>query len=442
MAESSRYTLVLLVNLLGGAKETSIPSFLKYSPFLRIIFSPMYKHLAVFSLVVLSLSLKAQDTNTVMFYNLLQYPEEKPERISYLKTILDEISPEVFMVCELSNNAGSINILTQALNTNGESRYQRASFWDDGDFNNMMYYDQNKYKLIFQDTIASTPRFATVYSLLDNSTKGGDSIILNFIVVHLKAGRDDASARGTAAKKIRRYIDQEMDGENIFLAGDFNIYSPKEAAFQTFTNSGVTRFNDPIDKIGEWSNSMTFAEYHTQSTRVNNFGGGSSGGMDDRFDWILTTNDILKGENKVTYIENSYKAYGNDGSHFNMAINSGTNSAVSGKMAEALHEMSDHLPVIMKVSIEKPNSIRQESSTTKVRIGGYHGKIHVNLPGSTEPVDIAVYDVNGKCVERCSDGKILPNWESTGTFINGIYVVRVTVNEEIVTRKVVLAGLN
>ena len=43
--------------------------------------------------------------------------------------------------------------------------------------------------------------------------------------------------------------------------------------------------------------------------------------------------------------KNSYIVLGNDGAHFNQAINSGTNSAVSEEMADALHAASDHLPV-------------------------------------------------------------------------------------------------
>ena len=47
----------------------------------------------------------------------------------------------------------------------------------------------------------------------------------------------------------------------------------------------------------------------------------------------------------MNYVDDTYIAFGNDGQHFNQAINSGTNSAVSQAMADALHAASDHLPV-------------------------------------------------------------------------------------------------
>ena len=47
---------------------------------------------------------------------------------------------------------------------------------------------------------------------------------------------------------------------------------------------------------------------------------GASGGLDDRFDFILYSDDVLNGTNGVNYIPNSCKSIGNDGNHFNIAI--------------------------------------------------------------------------------------------------------------------------
>jgi hypothetical protein len=66
--------------------------------------------------------------------------------------------------------------------------------------------------------------------------------------------------------------------------------------------------------------------------------------MDDRFDQILTSYALHDGEG-LDYIGGSYISYGNDGYHFNTAINSGTNYAVGATIANALHEAADHLPV-------------------------------------------------------------------------------------------------
>lgn len=393
-------------------------------------------------MAVLSLFCKAQDTSKVMLYNLLQFPDEKPERISFLKTIVQEVKPEILMVCELSSNAGSISILTQALNVNGTSSYQRASFWDDGSLNNMLYYDKELYKLIGQDTIDCSPRFATVYSLLKRTSEAGDSIVLNFIVVHLKAGNSDAAARGVAANKIRRYVDQEMNGENTFLAGDFNIYSPKEAAFQTFTQKGGARFNDPIDAIGEWSNTLSYAKVHTQSTRTANFGGGSSGGMDDRFDWILATKDVLTGENKVSYVDGSYEAFGNDGVHFNKAINSGGNSAVSATMAKALHEMSDHLPVVMELSLEVPNSIKDVEQLYRITARTHRRRVVLESSVLFKGAKVDIFDLNGRNILSAIWAPQIPIWESSEILQSGVYLVKVSFENKIIVRKLIIDPAN
>ena len=113
-------------------------------------------------------------------------------------------------------------------------------------------------------------------------------------------------------------------------------------------NNGGRLF-DPIDRIGNWHNNSSFSDVHTQSPRTTSFGGGANGGMDDRFDWLFVSESILNTQSRMVYIDDSYTAFGNDGNHFNNAINSGNNFSVSEQIADALHDASDHLPVYMDV---------------------------------------------------------------------------------------------
>lgn len=56
----------------------------------------------------------------------------------------------------------------------------------------------------------------------------------------------------------------------------------------------------------------------------------------------------------IEYVENSYRAYGNDGNHFNLSVNEGDNDSVSSNVADALFYASDHLPVIANfISVKK-----------------------------------------------------------------------------------------
>jgi hypothetical protein len=63
----------------------------------------------------------------------------------------------------------------------------------------------------------------------------------------------------------------------------------------------------------------------------------------------------------LIYKPGSYVIYGNDGKHFNKAINKPKNRVVSPEMAEALYEASDHLPVVI-------NLVPQDESLTKDRL--------------------------------------------------------------------------
>ncbi len=104
---------------------------------------------------------------------------------------------------------------------------------------------------------------------------------------------------------------------------------------------------------GEWHANVTYENIHTQSTRSStNSGccGGSTGGLDDRFDFLLINNNLKNGLEGAQYVAGSYKAIGNDGNHFNKSIiESPTNSSVPAAVNTALFNMSDHLPVVMKV---------------------------------------------------------------------------------------------
>jgi len=78
-----------------------------------------------------------KDTLTVMFYNLLNYPDGRndcggnlqiPTRTDSLKKILQYIKPDALMVCELQNSGGADRILDSALNVNGITYYAKATF--------------------------------------------------------------------------------------------------------------------------------------------------------------------------------------------------------------------------------------------------------------------------------------------------------------------------
>ena len=93
---------------------------------------------------------------------------------------------------------------------------------------------------------------------------------------------------------------------------------------------------------------VQYTLYHTQSPRTSQFGGGASGGMDDRFDYILFSDSLMQ-SNRTFVLKETYKAIGNDGNHYDKAINIAPNTAVTQEIADALHDASDHLPVVVDI---------------------------------------------------------------------------------------------
>ena len=107
-------------------------------------------------------------------------------------------------------------------------------------------------------------------------------------------------------------------------------------------------FNDPINQSGEWHNNWNYADIHTQSTRTANLpDGGSTGGMDDRFDFMLISDDLLDGA--LSYVPDSYQSFGQDGEHYNVSMLAVKNFSIPNDINNALYYMSDHLPVLMQL---------------------------------------------------------------------------------------------
>ncbi|MFN9939448.1 MAG: hypothetical protein ACK56I_08225, partial [bacterium] len=110
---------------------------------------------------------------------------------------------------------------------------------------------------------------------------------------------------------------------------------------------GQAQFVDFINREGDWSNNSNFADVHTQSPRTASFDLGVTGGMDDRFDFILGTRFVRDGSYGLQYIEDSYHTPGNDGAHFNTSILANPpNTSAPDSIIQALHDLADHLPVM------------------------------------------------------------------------------------------------
>ncbi len=173
---------------------------------------------------------------------------------------------------------------------------------------------------------------------------------------HLKASTGEANAqlRLEGALTIRDNADALGAGVRAIYVGDFNVYSNAEPAFVAMLAAGNGRAIDPFGG-GSWDDAEN-SIVHTQSPRAVASGGLVGGGLDDRFDLLLTTVQLADGSG-LAIIPGTCRTLGNDGNHYQQSINSGVNTyypgqpARSSQLANALFAASDHLPVIADLQV-------------------------------------------------------------------------------------------
>ena len=304
---------------------------------------------------ILFSSLTFSSSARIMTYNILNYQDDNQRETNYID-ILTAIEPNILIIQEILGNEGFLNFKEDVLDVLNPNQWSGANFINQSAQQDIaLYYYHDMFTLLESNVVetaqSSGTRDVIEWVLMHNSSE----VEFNIYGAHFKAssGNSNAQQRLEEATILRNHLNQLAESSFFILAGDLNIYSnnsESEPCFEMLIGSQDNnngQLFDPINRIGHWHNNSSFADVHTQSPRTSSFGGGANGGMDDRFDWLLVSAQFLDESSNLKYIENSYVTYGNDGNHFNDAINSGSNSAVSNDIAEALHDASDHLPVYM-----------------------------------------------------------------------------------------------
>ena len=327
-------------------------------------------------ILMATLFANAQDTLTVMQYNLLEYGNynsgfadcyetnnNTQRKDECIRMLLDYVKPDIFTVCEFgATQALQNDFVRHNLNINGADYWQTDNIINYAGSNiiNHIFFDSRKLGLSKHVALHTNPRDTDFYELYLKTPglAAGDTIKLICIVAHPKAGQGYESNRRALMQTAMDYVNQHYPTDNVLIMGDFNMYSANESGYrlltQTYSNPSIC-FMDPLANlggVGEWNNNSQYAAFHTQSTRSYSEECFSGGGLDDRFDFILMADEIAFSYNHLRYVQGSYKAIGNDGNHFNMSVDQGYNSAVPADLAEALYDASDHLPVTMKIAVD------------------------------------------------------------------------------------------
>ncbi|MFM2136443.1 MAG: hypothetical protein RL021_1843 [Bacteroidota bacterium] len=306
----------------------------------------------------------------LMTYNLLNYPNlstlsaDTALRNPYFRTVVAAAQPDILVTEENQSQAGVTGFLNNVMNK-AIGGFSAGTFLDGPDTDNAIFYKNSKFSFVGNNRILTDLRDINEFTLVH--LLSGDTI--RIYAVHLKASSTtaDEAQRAQEVDSLRKRTNALPAGSNFIVLGDFNLYYSTEPAYQKLlqvTPGSEGHFIDPITMTGTW-NSVSYSQYHTQSPRIRAFGGGTTGGLDDRFDLILYSNAISQ-PGGITYVSGSTTAFGNDGNHYNDSINMPPNTAVSQDVADALHNGADHIPVTILLDFENTSCPFADAGSTGI----------------------------------------------------------------------------
>lgn len=408
----------------------------------------------------LTSALKAQDTIRQMHYNLMQYStypygdctstnNSLDKKDSLLKIILNHANPDIITVNEITNTQAHVDrILQNVLNTEGVNYWKSGQLTSlsGGTLANMIYYDSRKLTMHSYYIVQTSVRDINIYKMYFNTPQlaDGDTIFYIPIIAHLKAGTSDTEERLTMIQSLMSRLNNWGISDNYVLSGDFNIYTSSEPAYQqllNYSNSAV-RFYDPIDTPGDWNNSYSYRHVHTQSTHTSGdcF---ATGGLDDRFDFILVSAQILNGYDHVKAISETYTALGQDGNHYNSSIISPSNTSIPQDIANALYNMSDHLPVMMDFLVYYPqagiNSVNNQLNISTVNPFSNQIILKIQNP-ENDDFNYMISNIEGKILKQGEFIHSNLNSEfqiETTDFQRGIYILKIYSKDKSATLKLI-----
>ncbi|MCH8034302.1 MAG: T9SS type A sorting domain-containing protein [Bacteroidetes bacterium] len=313
--------------------------------------------ISIVTILLLSAAfIHSQERVKIATYNILNYPNNTVVKNPKFKLILDNLNPDILVVQEILSQSAVNEFLNEVLS----DEFEAGTFINGPDTDNAIFFKDSLFQFISTEFIAPSqgPRYISVFKLFHKITF--DTLIIYSAHFKASSGSENELRRLNEAATLRVFTDLLPQGTDFLLVGDLNLYRSTEPAYEKLlVQDGTGNFLDPIDFPGSWHESFTYRHIHTQSTRTANLpDGGSSGGLDDRFDFILSSQSIID-QGGIDYVEDSYWAYGNDGEHFNVAIIISP-YPISQQMAFDLHDVSDHLPVVAEFDFGVVSGVEDE----------------------------------------------------------------------------------
>lgn len=337
--------------------------------------------LTVAVLAVLSAVPPAQALRVVN-YNILNYPGSSgTARAPYYRTILAPLGADVIVTQEM-NSGGPTQFLSEVLEVMEPGQWATVPFIDGNDTDASLFYKPAKVQFLGQGAFYPNPanllRYVHSYRLLPVGYTSA-AAVLRIYTAHLKASTGYESQRLAECTGIRDSMNTMPAATHALMTGDLNFYTQAaEPGYAKLLESQANNIGRVYDMLpgGAWHDGASFAPYHTQSTCKDGTcaSGAATGGMDDRFDFILPTYSLGTGQG-LAVIPNTCVAVGNDGLHLNKNITDTPVLPEGAAYATALKLTSDHLPV--RVDLQLPAQIMTDPALA-------FGTVIVGAPALTQ----------------------------------------------------------
>jgi endonuclease/exonuclease/phosphatase family metal-dependent hydrolase len=404
-------------------------------------------------LLLISIPVFSQENVRIMTYNLLNYPDiDSAVRNPRFRTVIRSAAPDILVVQEMTNQAGMDGFLSNVMNAYG-SVYSAGTFIDGPDTDNGIFFRTSKIRFISNTRIRTALRDINMFTVIHINFPADT---LRIFSVHLKAssGAANENLRAAEVDSLRKFTSALSANSNYMVVGDCNIYGDYEQAYMKLkqVTNGNGHFVDPVTGMtGSW-NQFAYRQYHTQSPRVRSFGGGSTGGMDDRFDLMLFSPGMMN-SGRIAYITGSLTPFGNDGNHYNDSINRRPNTAVPDSVADAIHYSSDHIPVFAVFTFGNTIGITSHGTGIPNRCNlsqnypnPFNPATNINFDitgnGNFLNTKLVIYNMLGSEIEVLVNQSLKPGSYSVGwnasAFPSGIYIYSLSAGNFSESRKMIL----
>jgi endonuclease/exonuclease/phosphatase family metal-dependent hydrolase len=381
----------------------------------------------------------------LLCYNLLNFPTGNLQgRTDTLENIIEYARPHLLMIQELKTAQGLMDI-TEMMNDLNYGDFAHSTFISQqspGSPGNLLQqaivYDTEVFRMRSEGVVLTSYRDINEYVLYLNDPQlsaGADTTFLHVYVTHLKSstGADNEQVRLDMVNYLVDHFNTLPENSNVIFAGDFNVYTTSEPAFQAILNvDNNVVMEDPFASFGDWAvANFGHREILTQSTRssqINNDGAG--GGVDDRFDFILFSEALMNPDNPLHFAEGSFKSLGNTGLCYNENITDcDANNPVPMDVLRSIYFMSDHIPQYCELDTDIINSIiRTDTPKTLINArftGADYNQIQIEATGFNGQCEISLTNMTGRKIITQGIADISNCIIPIPALSNGVYLLTV-----------------